>query len=137
MLRFVLLRHECPAGYEKPSHWDFMLQQGEMLQTWELQQLPAEWAQALDVTEDGPACDSVLATQLADHRLAYLDHEGPIPGNRGAVHRSDCGTYEVLQQNDNLLQISLSGNALHSITHLRRDAAKPRIWQLTTIINHR
>ena len=29
---------------------------------------------------------------LADHRLAYLDYEGPISGGRGSVTRWDRGT---------------------------------------------
>ena len=43
MPRFVLLHHECPPGYVKPSHWDFMLEFGDVLWTWELRELPAGW----------------------------------------------------------------------------------------------
>jgi len=130
MPRFVLLRHECPIGYEKPSHWDLMLEANELLQTWELRQLPAAWVHALGDATDLPACASVLAIRLADHRLAYLDYEGPISGNRGTVRRCDGGTYEIVGQDDRLLQVSLSGNFLQGAVHLRRDAAQPRVWQL-------
>ena len=47
MPRFVLLRHECPPDWVKPSHWDLMLERGQVLETWQLIDLPASWAQQL------------------------------------------------------------------------------------------
>ena len=38
------------------------------------------------------------AEVLPDHRLAYLDYEGPISGDRGSVTRWDRGTYDVEHQ---------------------------------------
>ena len=36
-----------------------------------------------------------VATRLPDHRLAYLEYEGPVSGNRGVVRRIDSGKYEI------------------------------------------
>src|SRR5882724_3306447 len=68
MPRFVILRHETPPGFARPAHWDFMLECGGVLRTWE----------------------------MADHRLAYLEYEGEVPGGRGTVSRWDEGRYEIL-----------------------------------------
>ena len=60
MPRFVVLEHDSPCG----RHWDFMLEQENALATWALPQPP-------DTAE-------MPAEPLPDHRLAYLDYEGPI-----------------------------------------------------------
>lgn len=38
--------------------------------------------------------DVVDATKLADHRRAYIDYEGPISNNRGAVVRYAYGAWQ-------------------------------------------
>ena len=38
---------------------------------------------------------AIAATALGDHRVAYLDYEGPVSGNRGTVRRWDHGSYEA------------------------------------------
>lgn len=54
-------------------------------------------------------CD---AEQLADHRLAYLEYEGPVSGNRGQVTRWDAGQYQIESQADHALTLVLSGPRL-------------------------
>ena len=77
MPRFVILEHRWDG-----VHWDVMLESGDALRTWAV---------------DAPIASGVLlpARALADHRLAYLDYEGPISGDRGTVRRLDRGTYEA------------------------------------------
>jgi hypothetical protein len=67
-----------------------MLEAGEVLQTWRLARAP----------QSGLAID---ATALGDHRIAYLDYEGPVSGNRGAVTRWDAGGFD--EQGDSLPEI--------------------------------
>ncbi len=118
--RFVLLRHECPAQFAKPSHWDFMLESDGVLMTWELRQLPSSWLVALQL-KSADASPTASATRLADHRLAYLDYEGPISGNRGSVRRVDHGTYQVLQEDAGRLVVELEGSVLSgSVTLLQQ-----------------
>ncbi len=107
-LRFVLLRHECPARFSKPSHWDFMLESDGRLMTWELRELPAAWQVALQL-ESADALPLTPATRLADHRLEYLDYEGPIAGDRGSVSCVDRGTYQVQQESPTQLMVELEG----------------------------
>lgn len=76
MPRFVILEHDHPE-----LHWDFMLEAGDVLHTWRLTRAPAD-----------PGC-AIPALALADHRLLYLDYEGPVSGGRGTVRRWDAGDY--------------------------------------------
>jgi len=109
MPRFVLLHHECPPNFKKPSHWDFMLQWGSVLRTWELRELPSAWAARLgEVAENA----TVRALPLPDHRLDYLDYEGPIRGDRGSVRCCDRGTYELLQESPLAITVGLRGELL-------------------------
>jgi hypothetical protein len=75
MPRFVILEHDHPS-----LHWDLMLQAGDVLQTWRLAHAPKQGV-------------IIEATALGDHRLAYLDYEGPVSGGRGVVKRWDCGEF--------------------------------------------
>ena len=76
MPRFVVLEHDYPE-----RHWDFMLQAGDALRTWRLAAPPQRGT-------------PVMAEASFDHRLMYLDYEGPVSGNRGQVVAWDRGTYE-------------------------------------------
>jgi hypothetical protein len=73
--RFVILEHDHPV-----LHWDLMLEAGDVLQTWRLATTPE-----LD--------KCIEATALGDHRIQYLDYEGPVSGNRGTVKRWDAGDF--------------------------------------------
>ncbi|MGD0516998.1 MAG: DNA polymerase ligase N-terminal domain-containing protein, partial [Thermoguttaceae bacterium] len=95
MPRYVILRHETAQGL----HIDFMLEMGGALKTWSLPQPPLH-----DLEMD--------AQVLPDHRLAYLDYEGPISGGRGSVARWDRGMYEVEYQSELDLIVQLKGEKL-------------------------
>ena len=98
MPRYVLLLHETPPGYPRPTHWDFMLEDDAALLTWAL-----EDALTLDKT--------VAAEKLNDHRLAYLDYEGPVSpnesGDRGHVRQCDAGQFEWLQRSNDFISVRL------------------------------
>src|SRR6266516_4579452 len=98
MPRFVLLYHDCPPKYERPSHWDLMIEAGEMLRTWALERLPRSWRDLQNRTAAVYSncaavaeTDSVSARMLGDHRRDYLEFEGPLSGERGAVIRIAAG----------------------------------------------
>ena len=78
MPRFVVLAHDWPS-----PHWDFLAESGGVLRAWRLLAEPAAGAE-------------VPAEPNADHRLAYLDYEGPVSGGRGRVARWAAGTCEWL-----------------------------------------
>jgi hypothetical protein len=94
MSRFVVLIHDHPV-----LHWDFMLEKEAGLRTWRLARSPGE---------PGP----IVAEPLADHRLDYLDYEGPVSGNRGTVRRFDRGTYVLEGESDHSLVVELRGSVL-------------------------
>jgi hypothetical protein len=107
MPRFVLLYHDCPLAYERPSHWDLMLEDADALATWAIAELPALWANVRARTAQRhadcasvSASDDVAVERLADHRAAYLEYEGPVSGGRGQVSRLAAGTYELLARDD-------------------------------------
>jgi DNA polymerase Ligase (LigD) len=78
--RFVILEHDHPH-----RHWDFMLEADGALRTWRLPTPPADGL-------------TVTAERIADHRLAYLDHDGPVSGNRGVARPWDQGNYASAEE---------------------------------------
>ncbi len=117
MPRFVLLRHELPAGASEPSHWDLMLEDGGVLLTWRLMELP---------TAGGAA---VAAQKLPDHRLAYLEYEGPVSGGRGEVRRVDAGEFAWVLRETGRSLIEAAGDLLRGRVALERIGGDT--WGLT------
>jgi hypothetical protein len=75
------------------------------LATWSLRELPAGWPGA---AADGSA--EVDAVALADHRAAYLDYEGPISGDRGAVSRIAAGDLTWSEASERRIACELRGD---------------------------
>jgi DNA polymerase ligase (LigD)-like protein len=125
MPRFVLLYHRCPADFGQPSHWDWMLEHGKVLWTWQLPQLPASWQASLTGMVVSPAscapAQTVMAQKLPDHRLAYLEYEGPVSAGRGEVERCDGGTYELIRQENGRLEITVEGTVLRCTVELEEE----------------
>jgi DNA polymerase Ligase (LigD) len=102
MPRFVILEHTWNG-----VHWDLMLERGARLRTWAI---------------DSPIVSGVElpARALGDHRLAYLEYEGPVSGNRGSVRRVDQGSYEASLWTADRVHLSLLGGQLVGEVELRR-----------------
>jgi hypothetical protein len=109
MPRYVILEHDHPA-----LHWDLMLECGDVLRTWCLAAPP----------EAGKA---VSATASFDHRLHYLDYEGPVSGNRGTVKRWDHGTFEMVETAGRL-ELRLNGTRLKCVALLGKQDGEN--WEL-------
>jgi len=103
MPRFVLLYHDCPPDFGKPSHWDLMFEDEGVLLTWALAQPP---------TADESDGSTIAAMRLTDHRLAYLDYEGPVSGDRGSVSRVDAGAFHWLERSAARMHVKLAGATL-------------------------
>ena len=114
MPRFVVLRHESPRGL----HWDFMLEMGTALATWSLPEPP-------------DATAAMLAEALPDHRLVYLDYEGPVSGGRGSVTRWDRGTYVLGRRSDTELVVTLDGAKLAGTAALEQLPDDPNRWRFS------
>lgn len=138
MPRFVLLYHDCPPNYERPSHWDFMLESGDVLRTWALAQLPDDWRVAHARTHAAfPNCPAladnteVAAQQLSDHRRDYLEFEGELTNNRGRVIRVAQGSYEMAAESASKWQVLLSGTTIDGPLQLERNGAGEIHWTLS------
>ncbi|WP_439626513.1 DNA polymerase ligase N-terminal domain-containing protein [Gemmata sp.] len=94
MPRFVILAHDWPT-----PHWDLLLEAGPVLRAWRLLAEPA-------------AGRAVPAEPNADHRLHYLDYEGPVTGGRGTVTRWDAGTFDWLADTPDRVEVELRGARL-------------------------
>ncbi len=110
MPRFVILEHDHPH-----PHYDLMLEAGAMLWTWRLPQLPRTG-------------DVVDAERVFDHRLLYLDYEGPVSGERGSVLRREHGEFNWLKRDDACLEVQLDGVQLHAVLRLTREDGER--WRL-------
>ena len=101
MPRFVILEHDHPS-----LHWDLMFEADGVLKTW---RLPAP-----------PTQQPTTAMSLGDHRLAYLDYEGPLSGDRGTVKRWDAGEYETMQQSQDAWTVAVKGTRWRGTMQLRQ-----------------
>ena len=104
MRRYVILTHDHPF-----LHWDLMVECGDVLRTWRLTTPPS-------------ANDDVPAEPIEDHRLHYLNYEGPVSGNRGFVTRWDAGLVESMQEDSGEVRVELTGEKLGGELRLQRRA---------------
>jgi hypothetical protein len=77
-----------------------MLETDGVLRTWRLRQPPTPG-------------QIIGAEALADHRLFYLDHEGPVSGGRGNVTRCDTGVFEWEMDSPHRVAARLTGDKFH------------------------
>jgi hypothetical protein len=106
MPRYAILTHDHPF-----PHWDFLLEWGDACRTWRL------------LAEPAPG-HPIPAEPLPDHRLHYLDYEGPVSGNRGVVAQWDAGIYDVASSDPQLL-LRLRGTRRLASAQLNMHPAKP------------
>jgi hypothetical protein len=104
MPRFAILLHDTP----QESHFDFMLEVNGVLKTWSLPCHPANGM-------------TIEAKPLPDHRIAYLDYEGPVSGDRGTVARWDAGTYATQAQTDAGWVVELAGKKIRGNVTIKRE----------------
>lgn len=83
-----------------------MLEMGTVLRTWRLAAPPGQY-------------DCIAATAVFDHRLLYLDYEGPISGGRGQVVRWDGGTFTGEVQDAEQVVVHLAGERLRGVLRLK------------------
>jgi hypothetical protein len=89
-----------------------MLESGDVLQTWRLDKSPQEI--------DSPS----EAVKIFDHPLKFLTYEGPVNQGKGRVRIIDAGTYEVMQENDERIELDLLGRILKgkfTLIHIKDD----------------
>ncbi len=102
MPRFVILEHDHPR-----LHWDLLLEDGDHLRGWRLAEPPRTGG-------------TIAAEAMPDHRVFYLDYEGPVSGERGEVRRWDAGEYALHQADESGLCLHLEGRRFRGQATLRQ-----------------
>lgn len=80
MRRFVVQEHTVRPG---DVHFDLMIEDGAVLVTFQL--------------DAPPGGETARGRRSFDHRARYLDYEGPISGDRGAVKIWDRGQLDDVE----------------------------------------
>lgn len=129
--RFVVLRHETPAGYARPSHWDLLLEAQThdglpVLRAWSF-----EGPSPVDTALTPSAPTEWVVEALPDHRLAYLLYEGPVSHNRGDVLRVAEGSYRALLDSPQRVEVELSPLGSPSVL-LALTPQSPSHWHCRT-----
>lgn len=106
MPRFVILTHDWPT-----PHWDFLVEVAGVLRAWRLLAEPRADA-------------DIPAEPNADHRLFYLDYEGPVSGGRGSVSRWDSGICAWHTNESDRAEIVLRGAKLNGRAVVQRAGAE-------------
>jgi hypothetical protein len=107
--KFVIQEHSSGPDV----HWDFMLETANSLQTYRLDKPPQQLIQS-------PA----NAVKIFDHPLKFLAYEGSVNKGRGNVRMAESGSYEILHQSDDRLELNLNGKILNgnfTLSHIEGD----------------
>lgn len=96
-------------------HYDLMIEAGEVLVTFQL--------------DEAPRAEGVAGRRSFDHRRRYLDYEGPISGERGEVRIWDRGTVEDLEGDPRAASYRLrfAGRRLRGAWVLREEGERVRL----------
>jgi len=125
MPRTVILEHTSPDG---DTHFDWLI-------------APDDAPRGADVRDlihfrmndrpDALALEAVLPAQRGpDHRRHYLDHEGPLEGDKGAVKRVGEGTAEIEEDEDGRLIVRARFKERAVIIEARAEEAGGAQWIL-------
>ncbi len=112
--KFVIQEHT--AGTE--VHWDLMFESGNTLRTYRLDRAP-----------DKILHNSANAVKIFDHSLKFLTYQGLVNKGRGNVCIVETGTYQILQEKQDLIKLNLNGRILKGKSVLMR--IKGNNWLLT------
>ncbi len=114
MPRFVVQRHDRQG---QPTHWDLMLEQGDVLKTFRLDRPP------VDVLTE-----AVSAAAISDHPVRFLTYEGSVNQGLGCVQIAEKGTYRSIAQTEGAWDVEMEGAILRGrfrLSHLQAEG-----WRL-------
>jgi hypothetical protein len=114
MTRYAILEHQ----QAQQVHWDFFIERDDVLQAWRLDELPRPNT-------------AVPCSSAPDHRLVYLDYEGPLTGDRGKVIRWDWGEYQLRLDTPTEVVLAVAGQRLCGLLRLERNSPAESQWRLT------
>jgi hypothetical protein len=111
--RFVVQEHTTPDGV----HWDLMLEKGDVLTTFRLEQPP-----------QAALGGAVRAVKIFDHPPRFLTYEGPVQKGTGQVRIVDRGACHLLDEADHAIVLDVQGAILQGGFTLTR--IEGTSWQL-------
>jgi hypothetical protein len=111
--RFVIQEHTTAEGI----HWDLMLEQGDVLTTFRLEEMPS-----------AIRGHRIRAERIFDHPLRFLTYEGPVQQGTGHVRIVDRGPCHSSDRSGVATVLELSGNVLHGSLTLTR--TREAIWNV-------
>ncbi|MBI4563138.1 MAG: hypothetical protein HY716_00390 [Planctomycetes bacterium] len=116
MPRFTIARHD--VSEKTKNHFDLFLEREQMLKSWRLHSAEFEEPQK--------------AFEARDHKLKYLDFEGPLSDNRGDIAIWDTGLYLEDLWSPTVVQVALRGKKVRTRLRLSldRNAPEPGVWTL-------
>lgn len=89
-----------------------------MLRSWRLLESPERWLAGKEPV-------SLIAEPIADHRLAYLEYEGPVSRERGHVAQWDHGPAEWTHDSESSAAMQIQGGRLIGRVLLERIPSQP------------
>ena len=103
--RFVIHKHT----QEGQIHWDLMIEQGDSLKTWRLENPPEKLAK-----------EKTKATPISDHDKKFLAYQGPVNNGKGNVEIVDEGVCTIESDDENQMKINFEGKILRGIFQLAK-----------------
>jgi bifunctional non-homologous end joining protein LigD len=117
MRRFVIQRH---SREKEASHWDLMLEQNGVLETYRVGLPPEKWGS-----------EPLEAVKIFDHPLKFLTYEGSVNKGKGQVKIADSGTYEVMGESNRMKRIRFNGTVVKDEFTFRQIEGER--WELKNI----
>lgn len=110
-----VIQHHITAN----SHFDFMIDNGESLDTWQIHE-----SDILPLMSGEP----VITKLIQPHRRDYLEYEGPVSRGRGRVEIYDTGKYNVIFREKDLILLNLRGNKLSGKIEIKKTSGSS--WKI-------
>ncbi|MDD5135706.1 MAG: DNA polymerase ligase N-terminal domain-containing protein [Phycisphaerae bacterium] len=98
--QFVIHKHT----QEGKTHWDLMIEDGDKLKTWRLENPPEKLAKG-----------KTKATPIFDHDKKFLTYQGPVNHGKGTVEIVDEGICTIESDDEHNLKIKFEGKTLNGL----------------------
>ena len=95
--RFVIHKHTRGEDI----HWDLMIESGDVLKTWRLDNPPEKLASG-----------KTKATPIQDHDKKFLTYQGPVNNGTGTAEIVDEGMCTMESHNGTILKVVFVGKVL-------------------------
>ena len=107
--KFVIQEHSSDEGV----HWDFMLESGQILETYRLDNEPKDMLKK-----------ETNGVKIFDHQLKFLTYHGPVNNGRGSVAVVESGTYRIISRDETKIELKIAGQTLDgncTLTKIKND----------------